>query len=282
MRKSYWDNIDMKTVSIQYTGDATLTLWTDTIIETKPITNIAPTTATGGGNIKSDGGFPITARGVCWSTSSNPTVSDSHTSNGSGTGSFTSNITGLTLNTFYYVRAYATNSAGTMYGNQVSFTTMEGHYIGESFGGGIIFYIDGTGQHGLISATINQTDIWTTAHWGCDTTLIGCPSTAIGTGQANTMAIINGCAEAGIAARLCNDLELNGYSDWFLPSIDELHQMYIQKDVIGGFGTSGYWSSTEDTWKGSAWYQSFSIYGTGSPFAYSKNNPLDVRAIRAF
>ena len=70
-----------------------------------------------------DGNATVTARGVCWSTSHNPTVSNSHTTDGSGTGSFTSSITGLSQNTTYYVRAYATNSVGTAYGNEVSFTT---------------------------------------------------------------------------------------------------------------------------------------------------------------
>lgn len=125
--KSYYDNDDKKTVHIEYVGDATLTLWKESgKVETSPIINITPKTATGGGNVKSDGGFPITSRGVCWSTSSNPTVVDSHTTDGNGTGSFTSDITGLTPNTPYYVRAYATNSKGTMYGNEVSFTTTIG------------------------------------------------------------------------------------------------------------------------------------------------------------
>ena len=92
-------------------------------VTTASITNITQTTATGGGNVTAQGSSSVTARGVCWSTTSNPTTSDAHTTNGSGTGSFTSNITGLTANTPYYVRAYATNSAGTAYGNQVNFTT---------------------------------------------------------------------------------------------------------------------------------------------------------------
>jgi len=128
--KSYYDDKESRTVHINYVGDATLTLWKDSAqVVTNPITNITSTTATGGGNIKSDGGFPITERGVCWSTSQNPTVSDSKTIDGSGIGSFTSNLTGLTLNTLYYVRAYATNTKGTMYGNQVNFKTVLGETV---------------------------------------------------------------------------------------------------------------------------------------------------------
>jgi plastocyanin len=102
---------------------------TETEIATLPVltttaaTNITSTSATSGGNISSDGNASVTARGVCWRTSSNPTVADSKTSNGTGTGQFISNITGLTENTTYFVRAYSSNSAGTAYGNEISFTT---------------------------------------------------------------------------------------------------------------------------------------------------------------
>jgi uncharacterized protein (TIGR02145 family) len=92
-------------------------------LTTTAISNIANTTATSGGNITNQGSSAVTARGVCWSTSQNPTIANSKTTDGSETGSFTSNLTGLTTNTTYYVRAYATNSAGTAYGNQQSFTT---------------------------------------------------------------------------------------------------------------------------------------------------------------
>lgn len=94
-------------------------------VTTNQITNITSTTATGGGNVTNGGGANVTARGVCWSTSHNPTVSGSHTTNGTGTGNFTSSITGLLANTTYYVRAYATNSAGTAYGAELSFTTSQ-------------------------------------------------------------------------------------------------------------------------------------------------------------
>jgi uncharacterized protein (TIGR02145 family) len=92
-------------------------------LTTTPVSAVTQTSALSGGNITSDGGAEVTARGVCWSTSQNPTISDSRTTNGSGTGTFTSSITGLSPNTTYYVRAYATNSIGTAYGNEIPFTT---------------------------------------------------------------------------------------------------------------------------------------------------------------
>lgn len=95
-------------------------------ITTKTATSITNTTASSGGNVTSDGGNNVTARGVCWSTVSNPTITNTKTTDGAGTGSFTSSITGLTPNTTYYVRAYATNSIGTAYGSNLSFTTTSG------------------------------------------------------------------------------------------------------------------------------------------------------------
>jgi uncharacterized protein (TIGR02145 family) len=95
---------------------------TSPVVTTASISSITQSSAVSGGEVISDGGATVAARGVCWNTTGNPIISDNHTTDGSGTGSFTSNITGLSSNTFYYVRAYATNSAGTAYGNQVSFT----------------------------------------------------------------------------------------------------------------------------------------------------------------
>jgi hypothetical protein len=95
-------------------------------INTAPISSIAQTSALCGGNVTSDGGAISTARGVCWSLSVNPTIANNKTADGAGMGSFTSSITGLRARTIYYVRAYAANSAGTVYGNQVSFTTLSG------------------------------------------------------------------------------------------------------------------------------------------------------------
>ena len=94
------------------------------IVSTKAISYISPTSAYCGGMVSASGGTNVTARGICWSTTPNPTMSDNHISDSGGTGGFTYNITGLSANTTYYVRAYATNCTGISYGEQRSFTTL--------------------------------------------------------------------------------------------------------------------------------------------------------------
>ena len=94
------------------------------IVATVMASDITANSAVSGGNVFSDGGASVTARGVCWSVETAPTIAESHTNDGTGTGAFTSNLTNLMENTTYYVRAYATNSAGTAYGQEVTFTTL--------------------------------------------------------------------------------------------------------------------------------------------------------------
>ena len=113
---AYGDNISFTTSS------------TDITVTTNTVTNITASTATCGGNVSLANGntLPVTSRGICWCINHNPTITDNHTTDGSGTGSFTSNITGLNNSTTYYVRAYATNEVGTYYGAERSFTTTDG------------------------------------------------------------------------------------------------------------------------------------------------------------
>jgi hypothetical protein len=181
--------------------------------------------------------------------------------------------TGLTCGTAYTRYVWAYNGCGYSLVTILNQSTWQCLAIGVAYGGGIIFYLDGTGQHGLISAT---TDQYVTDGWGCEGITIG-TSTAIGTGQANTTLIVNGCSTPGIAARICDDLVLNGYSDWFLPSKAELNLMYLQKTVIGGFNYS-YWSSSESG-ANDAWVQQFY---SGGQYITFKNDWGNVRAIRAF
>ena len=94
------------------------------VVETTDVIDITQTTAVGGGVVSTDGGAKVTGYGICWSTNTNPTLDDDFTVDGTGTGEFASPLSGLTAETTYFVRAYATNKAGTSYGDEVSFTTL--------------------------------------------------------------------------------------------------------------------------------------------------------------
>ncbi len=158
-------------------------------------------------------------------------------------------------------------------------------HIGCYYAGGVVFYIDGSGQHGLVCAVSDQS---TGAEWGCyGTTISGADGTAIGTGNQNTIDIEAGCTTAGTAADICANLTLNGYSDWFLPSKDELNVMYQNKADInataiangGSAFADDYWSSSEFDYD-FAWMHNF---GGGNQSQYPKNYGSNkVRAVRAF
>jgi hypothetical protein len=175
-----------------------------------------------------------------------------------------------------YVRAYARTSAGVYYSNERSFTPLI-LSIGSTYAGGIIFDLDSTGQHGLVCAPSNQGNF----QWGCQVTGIPNTSTAVGTGATNTAYIVAGCAQRPIAASVCADLVLNGYSDWYLPSIGELQFMYSRLHLqgLGGFGGGWYWSSSQ-FYPSSAWTMYF-VNGYVND-NHAKVNDFQVRAVRAF
>lgn len=148
-------------------------------------------------------------------------------------------------------------------------------YVGQTFGGGVIFYLDGTGQHGLIAAPEDQSD---SIKWSYSFYRTYATDDAVGRGQVNTTSIINTLGTGNYAASMCGSLIYNGYNDWFLPSKNELLLLYQQRNVIGGFTNDYYWSSTEyDTIN--AWYLYFPY---GPQYYAKKDNNARIRAVRAF
>lgn len=150
------------------TSGSTVDLATITTVDA---INISTNNAQSGGIITSAGGGSISQRGVCWSTSSFPTIADNFTTDGVGIGSYTSNLTGLIEGATYYVRAYAINSAGIAYGNQIAFTSETDAYLNSSLN-----YNSLTDQNGNTYATIQiGTQVWMAENLGATTYANGDP-----------------------------------------------------------------------------------------------------------
>jgi hypothetical protein len=155
------------------------------------------------------------------------------------------------------------------------------HEVEDLAYGGIVFYVDETGQHGLVAATEDLVGF----EWGCyGSSINGADDSAIGTGLQNTLDIVSGCSETPIAASEALALSINGYTDWYLPSKDELIEMYNiigyggDNGNVGNFQNSWYWSSSEYL-NYFAWGVSF---GDGYAAGGNKDGTYRVRVIRAF
>ena len=158
------------------------------------------------------------------------------------------------------------------------------HVIGDSYGGGIVFYVYDGGQHGLIAATSDQSPGGIRWYGGSNTNTRA-RADGIGAGLKNTAIIIanQGPVDGNaFAATVCNEYSVTvdgvTYGDWYLPSIYELNLLYTQKSIVGGFSGVVYWSSTENT-DNTAWFWHF---GTGGHLFTGKGNTYNVRAVRAF
>jgi hypothetical protein len=247
-------------------------------VSTVSASNVGITTAVIHAEVSSEGKSAVTSRGFAWSTHPAPTVSDSFSLHGFGPGPFTTSIGNLQPNTNYYVRAFATNGFGTAYGEQLVFKSGD-YQIGVAYQGGIIAFVDNSGEHGLIAA---KEDIGT-GTWGCfGSGISGADGTAVGDGEQNTIDILNSCPSSE-AAQLAINYSTEGYDDWFLPSKDELGKLFNYHTRIGGFNTTGntgtiYWASTESD-DGFSWALNFK---TATIITANKLSPLTVRPIRYF
>ena len=159
------------------------------------------------------------------------------------------------------------------------------HYIGESYGGGIVFYIYDNGQHGLIAAIADQS---TGIRWyGGSSTNTRARADGVGAGLKNTSIIIANQSTVdgnAFAATVCNEYSVTvggvTYGDWYLPSKYELNLLFMQKAVVGGFANNNYWSSSEyNALSLYAWYQGFD---GGTQWILIKSSTNYVRAVRAF
>lgn len=255
--------------------------------------NIGATTAVINGIISATNSI-TSSIGVVYSTDINfGTSSTSPIQSNVAKGTYATTLTGLTASTSYYAKSFITNKAGTSYGPVVNFTTSTPPVaVGDVYGGGIVFYVlqpsdagyDANVQHGLIAATSNQSN---GVNWAKTASVTGATGTAIGTGLANTTLIIANQGNSGsYAAKIARDYTGGGYTDWYLPSAEELHKMVgvTALNLSTYYHSSTEYNSTNAIYEGLTIGDFYRIPGTGSyPSGTTKTgNPLNVRAIRSF
>lgn len=250
-------------VYVSLTQAAFTTTSTIPTVLTSPVSNITLNGANCGGNVTQNGGAAVTARGICWSTITAPSTADAHTTDGAGVGVFPSTMTSLTANTTYFVRAYATNINGTAYGNEFQFITNNTATLPtcNCGPGGQIF--------------VHPTDNSASIVWSITQMNTGANSPTDGETNTNSIYAANGSLTM-YAARVCYDLNAFGFTDWYLPSIQELNCMYQNKALIGGFTSGNYWSSSEVTMNAANSLN----FGTGNPSQMNKGMVNAVRCIR--
>jgi len=216
-------------------------------ISLMPIRYVGMDSAISGGKIINTGGEQVVEAGICWSKNPQPTINDFLKERSIASDSFNCVLQHLEPGQAYYVRAYAVTASGIWYSKQRTFATDVLNY-GDVMKGGMLFYVLKPGDpgyksgefHGLVLHVITSN---TTIPWRNNIdTLIGASDTSMFTGLSNTIKIVNTLGEGNYAAKACYDLVYKGYSDWYLPSQNELSLaiQHLNKYIIG-FS----WSSSE-------------------------------------
>ena len=245
------------------------------------------TTATITVKVNDYGLYAIKFKGICWSTSSNPTyTSNSHITDSIKSGTISFLITGLTPSTIYFARGYAINIKGdSSYGMEISFRTpaISPFSFGQFYSGGLIFHIDTSGLHGLVCDTTDLSDssVWTN---NISDKLIA-SGIALGTGFTNTTNIIDKYPhDSSCAAWICKTSTRGGHNDWYLPSKDELN--LVRKNLYAlGFGSwtkTAYWSSSDYVDPQGHYFAWSQYFANGYQYYFKQSFPLSVRAVRAF
>ena len=268
-------NLNINTLSSLRTGSIAPAPLLATVT-TASVSNITATGATGGGTISGGTGSVVTEAGVCWSLTPTPTTSSDKATTGATSGSFTVNLTGLTGSTGYYARAYAINAAGTAYGNEVTFNTpAPGLQIGQDYQGGKIAYLSSP-TSGLI-ITGGEGGIWSNDNVFVST------QDSIGSGNQNSINIKNssGGNVFGSAARYCIDGTYNGYSYWYLTSLDEIAQVYTNRVALGIASSGRYWCSSQHPSSGTLYAYAYDFSG-GYGAQQDKQDTLAFFAMRSF
>lgn len=265
-------------------------------LNTLNASSITTSSAILNGEIVSPGSSPIDSRGFCFSTSNNPDLNSTVVYVNPGNGLFNKIIYNLNSNTTYFYKAFASNSSGMALGNLKSFQTgspTPNLNIGDSYGGGTVGYIYEPGDdgyisgetHGIILSYLSFLDL-EFGPYSEQSTNFGANLNGLGSdGEDNTNVLTtvpNNIYHLGNtgAAKICNNLILNGFSDWYLPSIGELQVIFNNQFLSGVLGTPGntHWSSTEDNSSNSFCYDSYFL-GTVSS---SKQNGAYILPIRRF
>lgn len=264
------------------------------LVQTIEVTSITHNSVRSGANIQLPNQKPILRKGLCWSINQNPTTErDSFIEYKRQGLQFELAVEKLVPNTTYYIRAFGSNINGTAYGETFTFKTsaLPNYQIGERGpAGGYIFYDKGVySEHWRYLEAAPEKwyneDGDPNALWGCYGDFMGAEATGIGAGEINTMQITDNCSQLDFGALLCTEysVEFDGviYTDWFLPSKDELNEMYINLKIngLGGLEDDYYWSSSETT-RIIAWLQGFD---NGLQYKnLFRFNSIKVRPVRAF
>lgn len=225
------------------------------------------------------GSQPILGKGFLYGTNSALNFSGNYSQEGPGSNGFSSILTNLISDTAYFVQAYAYTNTDTLTStvNQITTPASTSYFVGQLHGGGIIFYVDSTGQHGLI-ASLEDLGLFP---WGCSGLLVDSTSTNLGTGLQNSNRIALTCFSVdSIAAVQCLNAVINGYGDWYLPSLDEMQLVkdnLYDKFYTQYFGTTegSYWTSSENSATEAIPFQLF----TGGQFGSSTPNKTQARAV---